>query len=149
MHKIMFVCHGNICRSTLAEFLMKDFVKKAGREDDFLIASSGTSNEEEGSPVHYGTRAILKKRGIDCFNKRAVQLKASDYDKYDLFIGMDRANVKNMTRIFGGDSKGKVKLLLEYTASPRDVIDPYWTGDFTATESDVLEGVLALLDSLK
>ena len=78
-----------------------------------------------------------------------MQLKASDYDKYDLFIGMDRANVKNMTRIFGGDSKGKVKLLLEYTASPRDVIDPYWTGDFTATESDVLEGVLALLDSLK
>lgn len=141
MHKIMFVCYGNICRSTMAEFLMKDLVKKKGREKDFYIASSGTSYEEYGNPVHRGTRAILSKLNISCEGKYAEKLNKSDYYDYDLFIGMDEMNRRDMLRIFGKDPDGKIKLLMDFTKRPRNVADPYWTGDFEKTFIDVSEGV--------
>lgn len=150
MHKIMFVCRGNICRSTMAEFLMKDLVKKAGNQADFFIASSGTSYEEYGSPVHHGTRAILDRLNIrDYRDKRAEKLTKKDYRKYDLFIGMDGNNFKDMLCIFGTDPEQKVKLLMDYTDNPRNVTDPYWTGDFESTYRDVSEGVNALFCALK
>ena len=149
MIKIMFVCHGNICRSTMAEFLMKDLVKKMGKEKEYFIRSSGTSSEELGNPVHYGTRKILNQRGIDCSNKHAEKLNKSDYDKYDYFICMDQRNLVNMMRIFGEDKHNKCSKLLDFTESPRDVADPYWTGDFNATLFDVEQGVNALYDFLE
>ena len=143
MIKVMFVCHGNICRSTMAEFLMKDLVKKKGLNEKFIIESSGVSSEEHGNPVHRGTRAVLEKRGISCAGKYAETLRASDYEKYDYFIEMDRYNLSGMKRILGGDPDGKISLLLDYTDNPRDVADPYWTGDFRETEEDIESGVLA------
>ena len=144
MIKIMFVCHGNICRSTMAEFLMKDYVKKLGKEKDFYIQSSATSTEEIGNPVHYGTARILDRLGIDYSKKRAVQLKRDDYEKYDYFVGMDEYNRRNMKRMLGGDPDGKVSLLLDYTAFPRDVADPWYTGDFSKTYDDVTKGIECL-----
>ena len=141
MIRIMFVCHGNICRSTMAEFLMKDFVKKLGRENDFYIQSSATSTEEIGNPVHYGTARILDRLNIDYSKKRAVQLRRDDYDKYDYFVGMDEYNRHNMKRMLGGDPEEKVSLLLDYTPTPRDVADPWYTGDFTTTYQDVVNGI--------
>lgn len=149
MLRVMFVCHGNICRSTMAEFLFRDMVKKDGLKDKFIISSSGTSSEEAGNPVHYGTRKVLSKYGIDCSNKYAVKLKSTDYDNYDYFIGMDERNVYNMKRIFNGDSENKVYLLLSFARKEREVADPYWTGDFSATEKDVIEGLNAFYKYLK
>lgn len=149
MHKIMFVCYGNICRSTMAEFLMKDLVKKKGQEKEFFIKSSGTSYEEHGNPVHRGTRAILDRLGISCAGKYAEKLQKQDYYEYDLFIGMDANNKRDMLRIFGADPDDKVKLLMDYTLNPRSVADPYWTGDFESTYRDVSEGVDALYNALK
>lgn len=140
MIKIMFVCHGNICRSTMAEFLMKDLVKKLGRESEFLIESAGTSDEEAGNPVHYGTRKILDRLGISCKGKYAQKLKTSDYQKYDYFVCMDRRNLVNIQRIFK-DTDNKVSLLMEYAGTSRDVSDPYWTGDFETTYQDIDLGV--------
>lgn len=148
MIKIMFVCHGNICRSPMAEFLMKDYLKKHG-DDNFFVASSATSREELGNGVHYGTRAVLNRLGISCQGKRAVQLTQADYDKYDYFIGMDEYNKRNMLRIFGGDKDGKVSLLLDYTDSPRDVADPWYTGNFEQTYQDIQLGVERLYKHLK
>lgn len=149
MHKIMFVCHGNICRSTMAEFLMKDLVKKMGKENEYFIRSSGTSSEELGNPVHYGTRRILNQKGIDCSGKHAEKLNKSDYDKYDYFVCMDERNYINMMRILGTDRLNKCSKLLDYTDCPRDVADPYWTGDFSATLFDVEEGVNAFFEFLE
>ena len=149
MHRIMFVCHGNICRSTMAEFLMKDLVKKNNKQNEYLIASSGTSSEELGNPVHYGTRKILNQRGIDCSGKYAVTLKKADYNKYDYFICMDQRNWGNMLRIFGTDKENKCYKLLDFTDFPRDVADPYWTGDFNETLFDVEQGVNALYEFLE
>lgn len=149
MIKVMFVCHGNICRSPMAEFMFKDLVNKNGLSDKFIIESSATSYEEIGNPVHRGTRAVLNKHGISCAGKYAVHLEKSDYDKYDYFIGMDGANLKNMLRIFGSDTENKISLLLDYTGENRDVADPWWTGDFTSTERDVLNGVTAFFEYLK
>ncbi|MBQ9756343.1 MAG: low molecular weight phosphotyrosine protein phosphatase [Clostridia bacterium] len=149
MIRIMFVCHGNICRSTMAEFLMKDKVSKLGESQEFIIESAGTSSEEYGSPVHYGTRRILDRLNIDCSKKRATVLKASDYDKYDYFIGMDERNRRNMQRIFFGDKENKVFCLMDYTKNPREVSDPYWTGNFEETYSDVKEGIDAFYNFLK
>ena len=149
MHRIMFVCHGNICRSTMAEFLMKDLVKKNNKQNEYIIASSGTSSEELGNPVHYGTRKILNQRGIDCSGKYAVTLKKADYDKYDYFICMDQRNWGNMLRIFGTDKENKCYKLLDFTDFPRDVADPYWTGDFNETLFDVEQGVNALYEFLE
>ena len=152
MHKIMFVCHGNICRSPMAEFVMKDLAKKCGKEVEFYISSSATSTEEiwqgVGNPVYPPAKRELLKHGITCDGKRAVQLKADDYEKYDLFLCMDSANVKNATRILNGDKRGKVKKLLSFAGEDRDVADPWYTGDFETTYQDVYNGIVALLKTL-
>ena len=150
--KIMFVCHGNICRSPMAEFIMKDLVKKQGLEDRFEIVSSATSTEEIwngiGNPVYPPARAELAKHGLSCDGKRAVQLQKSDYGKYDLFVGMDSANIRNMLYIFGSDPDRKVHKLMDYTSRGGDVADPWYSRNFEVTYKDVLEGCKALLDEL-
>ena len=148
MKKVLFLCHGNICRSPIAEFVMKDLVKKAGLEKEFSIESAATSTEELGNPVHRGTRRKLAEHGISCEGKTARQLKNSDYEKYDLLIGMDQANLRNMYRICGGDFADKMHLLLDYTDRPGEVADPWYTGDFEATWQDVLDGCRGLLREL-
>lgn len=152
MIKIMFVCHGNICRSPMAEFILKDIVKEKGLQDDFVICSSATSTEEiwngVGNPVYPPTRSVLECHGINPADKRAVQLKKSDYDKYDLFIGMDSANIRNMRHIFGGDNKGKIHKLTEYTDSTADISDPWYTRDFDKCYNDIHKGCAALLKTL-
>ena len=132
----------------MAEFVFKDIVKSQGRERDFFIASSATSNEEIGNPVHYGTVKKLRQFGISCEGKRAVRLRADDYDKYDLFIGMDSYNIVNMLKIFGGDREGKVHTMLEYVGSKMDVADPWYTGDFDKTYEDINAGCRALFTYL-
>ena len=149
MIKILFVCHGNICRSPMAEFVMKDLVRKAGLESQFQIASAATSTEEIGSPVYPPARRKLAEHGINCSGKTARQLTRADYDRYDLLIGMDNANLRNMRRICGGDSDGKIRLLLEFTGRSGEVADPWYTGDFEATWQDVLEGCSGLLSHLQ
>lgn len=146
--KILFICHGNICRSPMAEFIMKDMVKKAKLEWKFEIASAATSTEEIGNPVHWGTREKLAQVGISCKGKTARQMTKRDYADYDLLIGMDRANIRNMTRIAGGDPENKIHLLLEYAGSSRDIADPWYTGNFDETYADVVEGCTALLEQL-
>ena len=148
MTKILFVCHGNICRSPMAEFVMKDLVKKAGLESEFRIESAATSTEEIGNPVYPPARRKLAEHGVDCAGKTARQLKNEDYDQYDLLIGMDRANLRNMHRICGGDFDGKTHLLMEFTDRPGDVADPWYTEDFESTWRDVLEGCIGLLEWL-
>ena len=152
MINIMFVCHGNICRSPMAEFIMKDMVAKQGMADMFYIASSATSTEEIwgdiGNPVYPPAREELKKHGISCEGKRAVQLKKSDYDKYDLFIAMDSMNVRNIGRIFGNDPEGKVHKLMDYTDRKGDVADPWYSGRFDVAYRDIYEGCIALFNEL-
>lgn len=149
MIKLLFICHGNICRSPMAEFVMKDLVRKAGLESQFHIASAATSTEEIGSPVYPPARRKLAEHGIKCSGKTARQLTRTDYDRYDLLIGMDNANLRNMRRICGGDSDGKIRLLLEFTGRSGEVADPWYTGDFEATWRDVLEGCSGLLRHLQ
>ena len=149
MTKILFVCHGNICRSPMAEFVMKDLVRQAGLEAQFHIESAATSTEEIGNPVYPPVKRKLAEHGIDCTGKTARQLKNSDYDQYDLLIGMDRANLRNMHRICGGDFAGKLRLLMDYTDHPGDVADPWYTGDFETTWQDVLTGCQGLLKYLR
>ncbi len=148
MKKILFVCHGNICRSPMAEFIMKHIVSEAGVADQFEIASAATSTEELGNPVYPPARRKLAEHGISCEGKTARQLRRSDYDRYDLLIGMDSYNIRNMTRMCGGDPEGKIHLLLDYTNRPGDVADPWYTGNFDATWRDCLEGCTALLKQL-
>ncbi len=149
MKKILFVCHGNICRSPMAEFVMKDMVKKAGLENEFFISSAATSREELGNPVYPPARRELAAHGIACDGHAARQITRRDYDEYDLLIGMDGANLRNMGRVFGGDPEGKICLLLDYTDHPRDVADPWYTGDFRQTWRDIGAGCSALLGVLK
>lgn len=146
--RLLFVCLGNICRSPMAEFVMKDLVKKAGLEGEFEIASAATSREELGNPVYPPARKKLAEHGIGCAGKTARQLCKSDYDHYDLLIGMDGSNLRDMRRICGGDPDGKLSLLLDYTNRPGDVADPWYTGDFDATWRDVEEGCRGLLKKL-
>ena len=148
MHAVLFVCHGNICRSPMAEFVMKDLVRKAGADTEFFIASVATSTEEIGNPVYPPARRKLAEHGIGCAGKTARQLRREDYDRFDLLIGMDGANLRNMRRICGGDPDGKLSLLLDWTGRPGDVADPWYTGDFEATWRDVLAGCQGLLDAL-
>ncbi len=148
MIRIMFVCHGNICRSPMAEFVMKRLVHEAGREEEFFIRSSATSTEELGNPVYPPARRELAKHGIDTTGKVSVRLAAEDYEKYDFFIGMDSANIRNMTRMLGGDPDGKIRKLMEYTTRGGDVADPWYTGDFETTWCDVLDGCTELLKTL-
>ena len=148
MIKILFVCHGNICRSPMAEFVMKELVQEAGVADRFEIASAATSTEEIGNPVYPPARRKLAEHGIRCDGKRARQMTRADYQKYDLLIGMDTWNIRNMQRMCGGDREGKIRMLMDYTGRPRAVADPWYTGDFDATWDDVSEGCKALLEQL-
>ena len=147
MIKILFVCHGNICRSPMAEFVMKKLVKDARLSDKFEIESAATSTEEIGNPVYPPAKRKLAEHGIGCAGKTARQINVGDYKKFDLLIGMDSANIRNMTRICGGDPENKIKLLLNYAGLNRDVADPWYTGDFDATWNDVLKGCSALLEN--
>ena len=143
---ILFVCHGNICRSPMAEFVMKDMVERAGLSDRFHIESAATSTEEIGNAVYPPARRKLADHGIGCAGKTARQLRRDDYDRFDLLVGMDEANRRNMTRMCGGDPEGKIRLLLEFAGRPGDeVADPWYTGDFEATWRDVNEGCRGLL----
>ena len=149
MKSILFVCHSNICRSPMAEFVMKDLVKKAGLEHQFSIASAATSTEEIGNPVYPPARRKLAEHGIGCSGHAARQLRRDDYDRWDYLVGMDSANLRNMHRICGGDPEGKISLLLDWTGHPDSVADPWYTGDFEATWQDVLAGCQALLEQIR
>lgn len=144
MHKILFICHGNICRSPLAEFLMKDLVKKQGLENDFYIESAATSNEEIGNGVYPPVKCILNNRGIDCSNKHARRMIRDDYDNFDYIVCMDCNNLRNMNYI-ANDTKGKYSRLLDFTQNPHDVADPWYSRDFATTEREVEQGCNALL----
>ncbi|MBR0433963.1 MAG: low molecular weight phosphotyrosine protein phosphatase [Bacteroidaceae bacterium] len=148
MHRILFVCHGNICRSPMAEFVMKDLVAKAGREGDFYIESAATSTEEIGNSVYPPARRKLAEHGIGCAGKTARQMTRSDYARFDLLVGMDDWNIRNMRRICGDDAEGKICKLMDFTRRPSDVADPWYTGDFEATWRDVLKGCQGLMNSL-
>ena len=149
MIKILFICHGNICRSPMAEFVMRDMIARAGLSHAISVASAATSAEELGNPVYPPVRSLLRAHGIDCSGKTARQMTAADYDNYDLLICMDGANLRNMQRICGGDPDNKMHLLLDYTDRPGSVADPWYTRDFEATWRDVQRGCAALLESLK
>ena len=149
MTKILFVCHGNICRSPMAEFVMKDLVKKAGLALRFQIESAATSREEIGNPVYPPAQRKLAEHGISCDGHTARQLTNADYEKYDLLIGMDRANLRDMYRICCGDFAGKLHLLMDYTKQSRDVADPWYTDDFETTWRDVSEGCKSLLEKIE
>lgn len=149
MHKILFICHGNICRSPMAEFLLKDIVNKRGLADAFEIASAATSREEIGNPVHYGTRNKLAQFGISVAGKHAVQVTKRDYEYYDLLLVMDSNNIRNLRRVIGEDTQNKVHLLLDYTERKGESIaDPWYTGDFDVTYNDIMEGLSGLLEQL-
>ena len=149
MIRILFVCQGNICRSTMAEFVFRDMVEKQGIGSQFVIASAATSTEELGNPVHPGTRRKLRENGISSDGKFAVQMKRTDYDRYDYIIGMDQQNIRNILRIIRTDPEEKVYRLLDFTGQTRDIDDPWYTGDFDSTYEDVYEGCCALLDTLR
>ncbi len=145
-NKILFVCHGNICRSPMAEFVMKHLVEEKGLQDHFEIASAATSTEELGNPVYPPARRKLAEHGIGCQGKTARQMTKDDYRHYDYIIVMDRNNVRNLHRLLGGDPDQKISLLMDYTRHPGQVADPWYTGDFEATWIDVLEGCEGLLE---
>ena len=160
---ILFVCLGNICRSPMAEFIMKDMVEKRRQADRFYIASAATSREEIGNPVHPGSRRKLAEAGISCAGKYARHMEKQDYTEFDYLIGMDRANIRNMTRIAGGDPDRKIYKMMEFSESgwkqaaagirnpeqARDVADPWYTGNFDETWNDVVEGCAGFLEFLK
>ena len=152
MLKIMFVCHGNICRSPMAEFIFKKLAADRGISKAVSVSSCATSTEEIwngiGSPVYPPARAELAKHGISCDGKRAVLLQKSDYDKYDLFIGMDSANMRNMLHILGGDPDAKTRKLMDYTSRGGDVYDPWYYGNFEGTYQDIFEGCTAIVERI-
>ena len=153
MIKVLFICHGNICRSPIAEFVFKDMVEKAGLSDKFHIESRATHTDEiwngVGSEVYPPAKKILAEHGISCKGKRAKLLTKGDYRDFDYIIGMDAENARYMPRITGGDPDGKISLLMDYTERPRSVADPWYTGDFETTYADVTEGCSGFLDFLK
>ncbi len=153
MFKIMFVCHGNICRSPMAEFIFKDLLEKRGLTEKYYVSSSATSTEEIwngiGNPVYPPAKAELKKHGISCDGKRAVQVTRSNYVNYDLLVVMDSNNMRNIMRIIGSDPDKKVHKLLKFAGVDRDVSDPWYSGDFTTCYNDILLGCTALLDTLE
>ena len=147
--KVLFICHGNICRSPMCEFIMKYLVAERGLSSEFYIASAATSTEEIGSRVHHGTAAILDRLGIDYSEKRARQMTKKDYQDYDMLIGMDDWNMRNMNRIAGGDPEGKLHLLMDFTDRPGEVADPWYTRNFEVTYRDVMDGCEGLLAYLE
>ena len=150
MVKILFVCHGNICRSPMAAFVLKDMVHQRRLDDRFEIASAATSREEIGNPVYPPARRMLARHGIGCDGHHARQMTIADYERYDRIIGMDRANIRNICRITGGDPQCKISLLLDHTSrAGQEVADPWYTGDFDETWRDVAEGCAALLEELE
>ena len=148
MIKILFICHGNICRSPMAECVLKNMVAQSGRSSEFYIDSAATSREEIGNPIYPPAIRKLKEEGIPLSGHRAVQMTREDYDKYDLLLAADSANLRNMRRIAGGDPQGKIRRLLDYTSRPRDIADPWYTGNFDVTYNDIVEGCQGLLDWL-
>ena len=148
MIKILFICHGNICRSPMAEFVMKDMVKKHGLADEFIIDSAAVSREELGNGIHYGTRDKLKHMGIPCSTHRAVQVTRHDYDTYDLLIAMDQSNINGLHRLLGNDDQHKITKLLSYAGLERDIADPWYSGNFDETYDDIQKGCTALLKKL-
>ncbi|WP_293729049.1 low molecular weight protein-tyrosine-phosphatase [uncultured Phascolarctobacterium sp.] len=149
MHKILFICHGNICRSPMAEFLLKDIVRRKGVAADFEIASAATSREELGNSVHYGTKRKLAQLGISVAGKTARQVTVRDYRYYDLLLAMDSNNLRNLQRLLGNDAEGKIHLLLDYTPrAGQSIADPWYTGDFDITYDDIMEGLEGLLQHL-
>ncbi|MBE6353260.1 low molecular weight protein-tyrosine-phosphatase [Treponema sp.] len=148
MTRILFICHGNICRSTMAQFVMTDLVKKAGISDQFFIDSKATSTEEIGNPPHYGTINKLRQMNIPVLKHAASQMTKADYENFDMIIGMDEWNYRNIMRIIKKDPEQKVSLLLDYTNRPGDIADPWYTGNFDQTFTDVMEGCQGLLQKL-
>ncbi|MBO4646052.1 MAG: low molecular weight phosphotyrosine protein phosphatase [Bacteroidales bacterium] len=148
MHKIIFVCLGNICRSPMAEFIMKDLVKKQGIAEQFEISSAATSVEEIGNPVYPPARRILAEHGISCAGKTARQMTRTDYAHYDYVIAMDHSNLRNIYRIIGSDFEHKVSLLLDYTSDPHEIADPWYTRDFETTWNEITEGCQGLLKAI-
>ena len=148
MTRILMVCHGNICRSTMAEYVMRHLLREAGLAGQITVDSAATSREEIGNGVHPDTQRALAAHGIPCGSHRARQMTRADYARYDLIIGMDQANLRNMGRIVGGDPQGKLHLLLDWSDRPRAIADPWYTGDFETTYADVAEGCAALLAAL-
>lgn len=148
MKRILFVCHGNICRSPMAEFVMKDLVRKAGLEQAIYVESAATSTEEIGNEVYPPAKRKLAEHGISCKGKTARQMTRRDYDRFDLIVGMDAWNIRNIHRICGSDPEDKVRLLMDFTDRPGEVADPWYTGDFEATWRDVLEGCQGLLKTI-
>lgn len=149
MIKVLFVCLGNICRSPMAEFLFKDKVKKRGLEDIFFIQSAATSNEEEGNPVYYKAKEKLAQYGISTKGKYSRQLIKNDYEKFDYILGMEENNIKNIYKVLGQDNENKVYRLLDFSDNPRDIADPWYTGNFDKTYDDIMEGLEAFLIYLK
>ncbi|WP_251387294.1 low molecular weight protein-tyrosine-phosphatase [Mediterraneibacter agrestimuris] len=146
MIKVLFVCHGNICRSTMAQFVFQDMINKQGLTEQFYIDSAATSREEIGNPPHHGTVHKLKHIGIPILPHRAVQMTKKDYNKYDYLIGMDSMNIRNMLRIVSSDPEHKICRLLDFTEHPRDIADPWYTGNFDLTYENIKEGCEALLE---
>ncbi|MBO7572618.1 MAG: low molecular weight phosphotyrosine protein phosphatase [Bacteroidales bacterium] len=149
MKRILFVCHGNICRSPMAEFVMKKMVSDAGIADQFEIASAATSTEEIGNPIYPPARRKLAEHGISCEGKTARQITRRDYEHYDYIVAMDINNLRNLQRVIGEDKLHKISLLLNYTDHPRDVADPWYTGNFEATWQDVNDGCKGLLKEIE
>ena len=148
MIKVLFVCLGNICRSPMAEFVLKDMVKKKNQEMDFYIESAATSSEEIGNDVHRGTKRKLMEEGIEFTHRGARKITLADYEKFDYLIGMDESNIRNMQRIFGGDPMKKIYKLLDFDGNSRDIADPWYTGNFDETYCDVVEGCSGFLEFL-
>lgn len=149
MIKVLFVCLGNICRSPMAEYVFKDMVKKEDIENDFYIDSAGTSSEENGNPVYYDTREKLRKENIECGDHTSRKLTKEDYKKYDYIIGMEERNIRNIKGIVGEDKDNKIYRLLDFSDNPRDIADPWYTGNFDRTYDDIVEGLEGYITYIK